>query len=317
MKVVDNIFTGNVLFERLRGKSRPWGSGYRLRLPTTVKNRTSGGSYSGFDTFITTQEDVRQQFYIDPSQYYFNLAISGIQKALNGGQEAIVDLLATEFQDVARNMSETMGADLYLDGTGNANKAIAGLQYHVDDATTAATYQGLSRNTYTNLRATRTAQGGVALAFSNLASDYDACQRGNDSPTFGVTTPAVFTIIEALITPTWNFNINQNYPSGVYTGGKGGIKGTAGLNAINYRGIPIISDEMCTAGNLYLLNENHLFFYTIPQDPLMIVGSKEGFGWTGWKKPTNQDAITGQILWYGQLVGDSPRTMSRRTGITS
>jgi len=315
-KVVDNIYEGNVLFSRLRGQARPWGSGYKLVIPTTVKDRSSLGSYSGFDTFVTAQEDVRQQFSIDPSQYYANVTVSGIQKALNKGNEAIVDLMAAEFSDVARALSENMGEDLYLDGTGNANKDIAGLQYHVDDATTAVTYQNLSRNTYTNLRSTRNAQGG-ALAFSDLASDYDASQIGTDSPTLGLTTPAVWTIIEALITPVNNMNVNQAYPKLSPTGGTSGISANYGFNALYYRGVPIIADEKCTSGNLYLLNENHLFFYQIPADPMFAESSKEGFSWTGWKKSQNQDAIVGQLLWAGQLVGDSPRTMSRRTGITS
>lgn len=315
-KVVDNIFEGNALFMRLRGKARPWSSGYRLNIPTTVLDRSSLGSYSGFDTFDTTQEDVRQNFTINPSEYYANLSISGIQKAVNKGAEAVVDLLAAEFSDVARALSENMGEDLYLDGTGNTNKDLAGLQYHVDDATTAATYQGLSRNTYTNLRATRNAQVG-ALGFDDLAGDYDAAQRGTDSPTLGVTTPAVWTIIEALITPTTNIEVNKSYPKLSPTGGEVGISANRGFNALYYRGVPIISDEKCTAQNLYLLNENHLNLYEIAHDPMFVEASKEGFAWTGWKKSQNQNAIVGQILWSGQLVGESPRTMSRRTAIAS
>src|SRR3990167_1727718 len=154
-KVVDNIYESFPLFARLRGKARPWTGGYRLTIPTTVSNRTAGGSFSGFDTFSTVQEDVRQQFTINPSEYYWNASISGIQVALNKGPEAVVDLVAAELSDVGRNLSETMAEDSFLDGTANSNKAIAGLNYHIDDATDVVTYQGLSRNTYTNLRATR------------------------------------------------------------------------------------------------------------------------------------------------------------------
>ena len=315
-KVVDNIYEGNSLFKRMRGKARPWTGGTSLKIPTTVSPRTSLGSFSGFDTFTTAQEDVRVQFTINPSEYYANMTVSGIQKALNKGGEAIVDLIAAEMSDVGRALSEKIGEDLYLDGTANANKAIAGLQYQVDDATTAVTFQGQSRNTYTNLRSTRNAQVG-ALAFSDLAADYDACQRGSDTPTLGVTTPAVWTIIEALITPTWNTNINGSYPRGAETGAMTGVSGTAGLNSIYYRGVPIISDEKCTAGNLYFLNENHLSLYQIDHDPMFVESSREGFAWTGWKKSQNQNAIVGQLLFAGQVVGDSPRTMSRRTAITS
>jgi len=314
--VVDNVFQGNALFERLRSKSRPWTGGYRMTLPTTVSDRTSLGSYSGFDAFVTTQEDVRQQFILNPSEYYANVTVSGIQKAVQKGTEAVIDLIAAEFSDVSRALSEEMGEDAYLDGTGNNNKDMAGLVYHIDDATSVVTYQGLSRNTYTNLRATRSAQSG-ALTLANLAADYDACQRGSDTPTLGLTTPGVWTIIEALITPTYNIEINRAYPRLETTGGQSGVSASAGYNAIYFRGVPIVSDEKCTAANLFFLNESHMFFYEIAHDPMFVETSKNGFAWTGWKKSQNQNAIVGQLLWAGQLVGDSPRTMSRRTGITS
>src|SRR3990167_2777847 len=123
-KVVDNVFEGNVLFSRLRGKARPWTGGARLILPTTVSGRTALGSFSGFDAFDNTQENVRQQFAISPSEYYATVTVSGIQKALNKGAEAIVDLMAAEFSDVARELSEAIGEDLYLDGKSVLTRAV-------------------------------------------------------------------------------------------------------------------------------------------------------------------------------------------------
>ena len=167
------------------------------------------------------------------------------------------------------------------------------------------------------MRSTLTAQSG-ALTFANLAADYDAAQIGSDHPTLGVTTPAVWSLIERLITPTVNVDIGRTPSQLMAVGqGEGGVALNLGVNAIHFRGVPIIADDNCTSGNLYLLNETHLFLYEIDHDPMFVSGSKEGFAWTGWKKSINQNAITSQILWAGQLVGDSPRTMSRRTGVTS
>lgn len=315
-KAVDNIFTGNLLWSRLRSKARPWSGGRQLVIPTTVSNRTNAQSFSGFDTLNTSQEDVRQLFTINPSEYAINVTFSGVQLAVAKGPEAFLNLMATEFEDAARNLSELLGADSYLDGTGNTNRAIAGLNYHVDDATDVTTYQGLSRSTYSNLNATRNAQSG-ALGFANLATDYDAAQRGSDSPTLIVTTPAVFSIIERLVSPTVNVGYNQSFPQGAPTGVEQGIKLFYGVNALYYRGVPIVSDETCTANNIFTLNENHLSLYQLDYSNELVEASKEGFAWTGWKKSPNQNAIVGHLLWAGQLVGDSPRTMARRTGVTS
>jgi len=317
--VVDNVFEGNVLWNRLRGRSRPWGGGHRLTIPTTVTDRNTAASFSGFDTLDTSQADVRQQFQVNASEYANQVVFSGIQLAVNKGPEAFVSLMAAEFSDVARDMAETLGEHTYLDGTGNSSKDISGLVVHVDDGTDVTTYQNLSRTTYSNLNATRTAQTG-ALGFDDLATDTDAAQRGSDSPTVIVTTPAVFSIIERLVTPTVNINYGQMFPGGQPTGLNQGIRLNYGVNALSWRGIPIFADEKCTANNIYTLNERHLFLYTLDY-PSEVLGdggaSREGFAWTGFRKSQNQNAVVGHILWAGQLVGDSPRTMARRTGVTS
>ena len=67
-----------------------------------------------------------------------------------------------------------------------------------------------------------------------------------------------------------------------------------------------------------MLNENHLWLYRLDVDPMFAKGgSKNGFGWTDWKLSQNQDAAVGQLLFYGQLFGDSPRTMAVRDTVTS
>jgi hypothetical protein len=166
------------------------------------------------------------------------------------------------------------------------------------------------------LNSTRNAQSG-ALGFDDLATDSDAAQRGNDSPTLIITTPAVFSIIERLVTPTLFINYNGPVSQGTPTGGRSGTAINWGVNALSWRGIPIISDEMATSGVIWTLNENHLFLYQLDYSAEMVESSKEGFAFTGFKKSQNQNAMVGHLLFAGQLYGDSPRTMARRTGVTS
>ena len=78
-----------------------------------------------------------------------------------------------------------------------------------------------------------------------------------------------------------------------------------------------MADEKCTAGNIFTINERHLFLYQLDYSNETVEAAREGFAFTGFKKSGNQNAITGNLLFAGQLVGDSPRTMARRTGVTS
>lgn len=317
--IVDNFYEGNPLFMRMKGKTKSWSSGAQLKIPTEIAGRTQLGSYAGADTFGTAQEDTRRQFTINPAQYYANVTITGIQAAANRGKEAIVDLMTAEFTSVSKALNDELGDDLYGDGTGNNSKAITGLVAHVDDSTYITDYQGLSRSTYATLKATLNTQGG-ALGLDDLAADFDAAQVGSDQPTLGVTTPAIFTIYEALLTANSRYTIVQNSgrfhltAAGIETGG---ITANAGFTGLMFRGMPLISDDKCPSGNLFMLNEKTISLYGIAPDPNFVEGSKEGFGWTGWKKPTNQDVIVGQFIWYGQLVGTEPRKNSRRISITT
>ena len=312
-KAVDNVLNGNVLTMRLlANNARTWSRGTKISIPVYMSPVTTLGSYSGFDTFNTTQENKRQRAEFDPSQVYASVQISGIQKAINqaGGDAAALDLVAEEIEFTSKYLKDEMGNQVYSDGTGNSNKDILGVIAAVDDTTSVTTYGGLSRSTFTNWRGTRTAQSG-SLSIANLASDFDAAQRGDDAPSIMITTPAVFSIYEALLTPTVShqFSMNDFRMTGDGIAKVGGtIAANQGFRALTFRGIPVVSDEKCTAQNIYTLNERHLFFYVISQPDREV---KAGFAWTGFKEPVNQDAIAGQMLWYGQLVTDSPRTHAR------
>lgn len=315
-KVVDNILNGNVLFTRLLGNASTWRGGTTIDIAVNLSDITAVGSYFGFDTLATTQENIRERASFNPSQYYVAVPISGIQKAINQGEPAVINLVAEELKFRTDRLKDEMGTDVYLDGTGNDSKALTGIAAVVDDATNTITYGNISRSSFANWKATLTAQSG-SLSLADLATDFDAAQRGDTVPTLMVTTPAVFSIYEALLTPTVShqFSMNDFRMTGTGIARVGGtLAANQGFRALTFRGIPFVADEKCTSGYIYTLNENHLKFYVIPQPGRAI---KNGFGWTGWREPVNQDAVVGHMLWYGQLVSDSPRTMAKRTGVTS
>ena len=96
-----------------------------------------------------------------------------------------------------------------------------------------------------------------------------------------------------------------------------GQTGELGFTSLFFRGVPVVSDEKCTSGRLYMLNEKHLglAMWAYPDFPGYTTKSNyNGFAWTGLKIPTNQDATVGQFLFYTQLVTDAVRTHSYMTG---
>lgn len=323
-KVTDNILAGNVLLMRWLGENKPataWGktSGSELKIPIKYQASTSGGWYAGFDTFTTSQMNTRTMATFTPKQLYWSIPLSGIQVGVNTGTEKILDLLATEMNSVSDDMADSLGTGLYSDGTGTSSKQLTGLDAAVDDGTTA-TYAGLSRTTYTTWVSNADTSSN-AISRAELAASFDAAMIGSDSPTIGVTTPAIWGTIEGLAMGTISFNnpmpgLGREYGTVNRAGVTRGQGGELGFTALFFRGVPIIADEKCTSGRFYWLNEKHIGLTTWPYPNFPGYVSKpnyNGFCFTGLKVPTNQDASVGQLLFYGQLVTDACRTHSYMT----
>lgn len=326
-KVIDNVLVGNVLLMRWLKSPKgatAWGQiggGARLYVPIKYQSSSSGGWFSGFDTFVTSQVNTRINATFDPKQLYFSVPISGIQAAVNQGPAKVLDLLATEMDSVSADMADILGTGLYSDGTGTSSKQLDGLDAAVDDGNGTATYGGLARATYTTWVSDLDSSSN-AITRAEMAASFDAAQIGSDAPTLGVTTPAIWSTIEGLAIGTINFNnpmpgLGRTYGTVTNAGVKQGQTGELGFTALFFRGVPVVADEKCTSGRFYWLNEKHVGFavWPYPDFPGYVTKPNyHGFAWTGLKLPTNQDASVGQFLFYGQLVTDACRTHSYMTG---
>jgi hypothetical protein len=325
-KVTDNVTGGNVLLMRFLGArkaAKAWGqiSGEQLKVPIKYQASTTGGWYSQYDTFDTSQDNTRVLAEFNPSQLYWSVVVSGIQQAVNKGPQQVLDLLTVEMDSVATDMADTLGTGLYSDGTGTSNKQLTGLDAAVDDGNGTATYANLARGTYTTWVSDLDSSSN-SITRAEMGASFDAATIGSDHPTLGVTTPAIWTTIEGLAMGTISFNnplpgLAKQYGTMTKAGVKKGVTGELGFTSLFFRGIPIIADEKCTSGRFYFLNENHMGLATwaYPDFPGYVTkGNYNGFCWTGLKIPTNQDATVGQFLFYGELVTNAVRTHAYMTG---
>lgn len=334
--VVEGIVNGNVLAMRLLTNSKVW-SGESLKRPLMYATNTSGGSYSGFDTFSTSQVNTRVLMAFDPRQNYQSVVLSNLDLAVNATQERVLDLLKVEMETAQISMLDRIGTQFYGDGTGNANKDFLGLGAAVDDGSNVSTYANLARSSYTALQSSVTTSVG-AITRGRMATAFDSATHGHQEPTLIITDKTTWSYIEALFAPT----IRTNYTESAYvyvtkdrynlTKDKSTLRGEVGFKALNFRGTPIVADEKCTSGFIYFLNENFIEWYGLkhPQHENITLTTNTmesgayneapkvtGFAWTGLKEPVNQDAEIGQILLYGNLTCWSPRHQAVLKGITS
>ena len=229
-------------------------------------------------------------------------------------------------------MADAVGTLMFSDGTGNGGKDFLGLAAIVDDGTSVATFGGLSRSSYTTLKATKTASSGV-VSLAKMSTLYNAATSGSQKPTVGITDESTFALYESLLQPQERIAKDVSMLKGDnvgLNGGKGLIGGT-GFTGLFYKGFPILADEKCTAGSMFFLNEDFINFYALPMEMTEAIKYKSqdiegndysnvmglGFSWSGWVKPTNSAAVIGHIYLGGELICSNPKRNSVLTGITS
>ena len=123
--LIDLFFRSNPLWIRLASKERvTLGGGDFIRQPI-LYDQLNSGSYSGLDTFNITRRPTKTVMQFDWSQYYVNLTIDGRTLIkTSGAGTRILDLVEAEMETARLTLADLLGADLFLDGTGNASKAL-------------------------------------------------------------------------------------------------------------------------------------------------------------------------------------------------
>lgn len=334
--VNDTVLTGNVSLLRILGNSKPWRSGYRMDVPVKYQKSTTGGLVPVGGELNTDRTSTRIKMQFEPQRIHKPVVIDDIEMAANEGDEKVLDLLATEMDSIAQDLTDDIG-DYFYQGTGAGSGASSfdSILNAADDSTNYATYGGQSRSTYTTLKGYYVASVG-ALAVSDLATAHNAVRIGSEKPSFATTTATIWTAYEALLQPTVRAGYQMNgYPQVSRTGvvpSQQALRGDIGFDALWFRGMPIVEDEKCTSTKMFMINENH-FFFTGMQLPAKLGYEKfntsdknvkgpqalpipKGFNWSGLMRSINQPAQVGHLYYIGNFISDNPRYQGQLTGIT-
>lgn len=333
---MDTVLGSNFLALRLiLGKAKPW-VGHKIFKSVKYKKSPTGGSFSGLDTFDTSAVVNKARMGWDPTGYYQNVTIPGIEKAVNATNAQVINMVANAIDDATQDMADGLGDVLYgsADGTG---KAFTGLLHIILDS---GTIGGLARSTYPTLNATVTASGGtISLAkMATLTSNVSLSGSAKNRPTYFVCDETVWDLFEQLLHPSVRHTygmMTMKGPMKLGDGNGSGYAGGQGFVAVTWRGIPVVADEKATAQTMFAINENYLDFYGLKHPDLKPIdlGSKTieggpyeagevpskamGLQWTGFKVPTNQLGEVGQVILLGNLMSFNPGRLGRLTGITS
>jgi len=301
--IEDQIGQDHPFLGRLWSNIKLWNGGRRLEIPVKYRHNSQGGSYSGLDVLDTGQEQTRTRAYFNIKQIYQPIVLANIDLAKNGGDGKVADLMDAEMEECRESLTDKLCTQLFSDGTGNGGKDITGLQAAISDGSVVASYGDITLATYTWFKANYTASVG-SLMLSDLATMFDSCASGADTPSIIVTTKTIRSAYEALLQAQVRFQMVD-----------GKVSADGGIKDLSFRTVPVIADEYCTAGDMYFINEKYLKLYYMKHPKFPTDG--KGFALSPMRDPIDQDGEVGFIFSYIQLVNRQPRKSGRLAGVTA
>ena len=291
----DNIFSGIPTWYYLNEKNRVTKSGGASLLVRLMYQKNSTAQfYSGYDILDVTPQEGLTVAQFKWGRAASSITISGQEQDQNSGEAEVADLLKDKVEQSMMSITDLAGRQLYA--AANNTKAVANLPLFVDATSTIG---DVNSSTNSWWQAQVKASGSFAAqGTSDWRNVYNTLtvqgQKMQAPPDFGVTTQTVFEAYEASLVPQLRFANNK--------------LGDAGFENLKFKNMTLMFDPNVPSGECYFLSSDAL---------KLVVHSKRNFARTPMVKPANQDALTGQIIWMGQLTTNNRRKLAKFTGMTA
>jgi hypothetical protein len=336
-KVFDQVTTGTPGLMTFLQSPKEWKTGTSYKFAIKYQDTTNGGNMGIADKLDSDRQNVRVQAEFQLKAANKPVVVAIAETTANMGDEQIVDLLDTEFDSQAQSLITLMAQNLYTgNGTGNDWDSLANA---ASDSTLYATYGGLSRSTYPVWSGYYLASTG-ALTLAKLATGYDAVTIGVDSPDIMLTTKALWSVYEGLLTPSVRANFSTaGYPRMNAFGGvptTGGLGAQQGFVYLAFRGTPMAKDEQIPSGRMFLTNTKGFGFVgfnyqdenimtanfkktsdAVPSGVPGNVKSTRGFQFRKMMSPVDQLTKVGYLIYAGNFVATAPRLNGTMAGVTA
>ncbi len=326
-KVYDQVTTGTPGLMTFLQKPKEWKSGTTFEFPIKYQDTTNGGNMGIADKLDSDRQNVRVKASFNLKAANKPVVVAIAETTANMGDEQIVDLLETEFDSQAQSLMTLMAQNLYT-GNGSGNEWDS-LLNAASNSTLFATYGALSRSTYTSWSGYYLASTG-ALTLAKLATADDAVTIGVDSPDLALTTKAIWSTYESLLTPSVRANFSTSgYPRMNAFGGvpAGPTLGAGqGFVYLTFRGTPIAKDEQVPSGKYHLVNTKNFGFVgfnyqdesivtanfkgtsdAVPSGVPGNVKSTRGFQFRKMMNPVDQLTKVGYLIYAGNFVATNCR----------
>lgn len=301
-KLADNVSRNNALLHRLseKGNKKPVSGGRTIFQELEYAQNSTAMWFSGFQPLNINPSQVFTAAEFNLRQAAVAIAVSGLERLQNAGEEQAIDLLESRIKNAERTLENLIASALYSDGSNSLLPG--GLQFLVADAPTSGTVGGINRATWSfwqNLKFGAVADGGGAATSTNIQSYMNALYvqliRGRDKPDLILADNAYYTLYLQSM-QTIQRVTSEKMASAGFTSLKymdcdvvldGGFNGYAGDVNPSAAGVP--------ANHMYFINSDYVF-YRPHRDCDMVPLSP------GKRFSTNQDAMVQLLGWAGNVT---------------
>jgi len=296
--LVEQIFTSKPLLWALdkAGSVQDEPGGLSIVQPLIYAEAANVGSYADYDVFATDPNVGISAAEFPWRQFYGLLHISGIEAAMNSGDEAVLNLLEARGKQLQLSMSEEIERQLFDDGSDNGGKDFDGVAAIVSIADPSwGDLGGIDRaNTYWRANVTDFAAATITGLQASMRTVYNNCSQGNEHPNFLVGTQEAFEAYEGQLIDQARY-MNMDMADG-------------GFQNLLFKGAPFTFDEYADyafTNNAVAHAEDPIWFLNLDYLFLKKLASV-WFKPTDMMQPVNQDAFYKTILCYGNMTSSNP-----------
>ena len=293
-KITDNVLNNHPLLGKMKAKGnvKKLSGGNVIRESLSYAENSTVQSQGEYDTFDTTPQDVLTSADFDFKIITGTTTMTDLEKKQNAGPEKILDLLKGKFDVLETSMRNTLGTQIYGDGTGNGSKDIGGLQLLIADDPTTGTVGGINRANFTVWRnqlwnfTTESVTESATTIQNAMNQLFIRCQvQSGELPD---TIPA-------------DANYFSFYEDSLQTIQRitNPDMGKLGFANVKYKNADVFYDPEAPTDHMYFINTNHVF--------LKYLGSQL-FEAMETTRPVNQSIFVTPLVFTGNMTITNSRT---------
>ena len=292
--IADNVTHNSALLTRLkkRGNVKTFSGGNVILQELSFSSNTNAMYYSGYQTLLTSPQDVISAASFDIKQAACSVTVSGLEQIQNSGPEQVIDLIDARMEVAESSMMNLISTGVYSDGTGTGGLQVTGLQAAIANAPTSGIYGGINRANYSfwqNQLYDFSVSAAASASASNIQVGFNTlwarCTRGRDTPDL-VVVDNIF----------WGFYLASLQTNQRFAGDS--ELANLGFTTIKYMNADVVLDGGiggdAPTNHAYFVNSKYLFFRPYRERNFVALGDE--------RMSTNQDAVVRLIGWAGNVT---------------